>query len=113
MTEQAIFLLREQQCKVKERSGPWMVAEQLMDICRREPKSAELIAQDLHNLEMGIVQAEQQIKAFADQHKTGNFACVTPVEAEEILRKFYGLPDLQADKPSGSGAVLVDLADFL
>ena len=44
MTEQAIFLLREQQSKVKERSGPWMVAEQLMDLCRREPKSAELIA---------------------------------------------------------------------
>ena len=102
MTEQAIFLLREQQSKVKERSGPWMVAEQLMDLCRREPKSAELIAQ-----------AEQQIKAFADQHKTGNFAGVTGMEAEEILRKFYGLPDPQTDKPSGSGAVSVDLADFL
>ena len=62
---------------------------------------------------MGIVQAEQQIKAFADQHKTGNFAGVTGMEAEEILRKFYGLPDPQTDKPSGSGAVSVDLADFL
>ena len=113
MTEQAIFLLREQQSKVKERSGPWMVAEQLMDICRREPESAELIAQDLHNPEMGIVQAEQQIKACADKHKTGTFAWVTPLEAEEILRKFYGLPDPQTDKPSGSGAVSVDLADFL
>lgn len=113
MVEEAIRKLRAQQSKVKERSGPWMVAEQLMDICRREPKSAELIAQDLHNPEMGIVRAEQQIKAFADKHKTGNFACVTPVEAEEILRKFYGLPDPQTDKPSGSDAVSVDLADFL
>lgn len=113
MVEEAIRTLREQQSKVKERSGPWMVAEQLMDLCRREPKSAELIAQDLHNPEMGIVQAEKKIKAFADAHKTGNFAGVTGMEAEEILRKFYGLPDPQTDKPSGSYAVSVDLEDFL
>ena len=113
MIEQAIALLKEQQSKVKERSAPWMVAEQLKDICRREPESAELIAQDLENPEMGIVQAEKKIKAFADAHKSGNFACVTPWEAEDILRKFYGLPDPGRDKPSAGGAVSVDLADFL
>lgn len=113
MVEEAIRKLREQQDKVKARSGPWMVAEQLMDLCRQEPESAELIAQDLDNPEMGIIQAEKKIKAFADAHKTGNFACVTPAEAEDILRKFYGLPDPRRDKPSGGGAVSVDLADFL
>lgn len=113
MVEEAIRKLREQQGTVKERSAPWMVAEQLMDLCRQEPESAELIAQDLDNPEMGIVQAEKKIKAFADAHKTGNFACVTPAEAEEILRKFYGLPDPRRDKPSAGGAVSVDLADFL
>lgn len=113
MVEEAIRKLRDQQGKVKARSGPWMVAEQLMDLCRQEPESAELIAQDLDNPEMGIIQAEKKIKAFADAHKTGNFACVTPAEAEDILRKFYRLPDPRRDKPSGGGAVLVDLADFL
>ena len=49
MTERAIELLEEQQRKVKERSAPWMVAEQLKDICRREPHSAEILAQDLEN----------------------------------------------------------------
>ena len=63
MTQRAISLLQEQQSRVKERSAPWMVAEQLMDICRREPHSAELIARDLENPEMGIVQAEKKIKA--------------------------------------------------
>ena len=33
MIERAIALLNEQQSKVKERSAPWMVAEQLKDIC--------------------------------------------------------------------------------
>ena len=110
MTEQAIFLLREQQSKVKERSGPWMVAEQLIDLCRREPKSAELIAQDLHNPEMGIVRAEQQIKAFADKHKTGNFSCVAPDHAERILREFYGLREAGTEMP---GVIDLDLADFM
>ena len=105
----AMEKLKAQQAQVPERSAPWMVAEQLMDICRREPESAELIAQDLENPEMGIVQAEKQIKAFADAHKTGHFSCVSPEEAEGILRKFYGLPEPGAVRK----AVLVDLADFL
>lgn len=113
MVEEAIQKLKEQQGKVKARSGPWMVAEQLIDLCRQEPESAELIAQDLDNPEMGIVQAEKKIKAFADAHKTGNFSGVTGMEAEEILRKFYGLPDPRREKHSAGGAVSVDLADFL
>lgn len=40
MTDRAIALLNEQQSKVKERSAPWMVAEQLKDICRQEPDIA-------------------------------------------------------------------------
>lgn len=71
----------------------WMVGEQLKDICRMEPRSAELIAQDLENKDMSITAAEKKIKAFADKNKTGNFSCVTPAEADRILREFYGLPE--------------------
>ncbi len=109
MTEKAIALLEEQQSKVPARSPQWMVGEQLKDICRREPHSAELIAQDLENPAMSITEAEKKIKAFADGHKTGNFSCVTPAEAEAILRKFYGLTTHEA----GPGAKVLDLADFL
>lgn len=111
MTQRAISMLREQQSKVKERSAPWMVAEQLMDICRREPHSAELIARDLENPDMGIVQAEKKIKAFADAHKNSGFSCVTPWEAEEILREFYGLGS--ADTDDGDVPKILNLADFL
>lgn len=112
MTELAVLKLREQQAGVKERSPQWMVAEQLIDICRREPHCAELIAEDLSNASMSILEAEKQIKAFADKHKQAGFACVTPAEADRILREFYGLPSPEEQAPTG-GCVTLDLMDFL
>ena len=116
----AVERLREQQAGVAERSAPWMVAEQRMDICRAEPESAELILQDLEVEAMSIVEAEKKIKAYADGHKTGSFACVAPAEAEDILRKFYGLrargedvePQVTPTEPARPGKIL-DLMDFL
>ena len=111
----AIEKLNAQQARVPARSAPWMVAEQLKEICRNEPACAELIAQDLDNPEMSITKAEAKIKDFADKNKTGRFACVTPIEAEEILRKFYGLPERgTAPEPEDdAGEISFDLADLL
>ena len=113
MTDRAIELLEEQQRKVKERSAPWMVAEQLKDICRREPHSAEILAQDLENASMSITEAEKKIKAFADGHKTGSFACVTPGEADAILREFYGLGAPGGTAAESGSPKILNLADFL
>lgn len=113
MTDRAIELLEEQQRKVKERSAPWMVAEQLKDICRREPHSAEILAQDLENASMSITEAEKKIKAFADGHKTGSFACVTPGEADAILREFYGLGTPGGTAVESGSPKILNLADFL
>ncbi len=125
--EKAIAAIEEQQAKVKARSAQWMVGEQLKDICRHEPGSAELIYQDLQVKEMSITEAEKKIKEFADKNKTGNFACVTPMEADRILREFYGLAERFEDggapdrgeesqetenRNRGERKVL-DLADFL
>lgn len=112
-TERAIALLDEQQSRVPARSPQWMVGEQLKELCRHEPHCAELIAQDLENPAMSITEAEKKIKAFADGHKTGNFSCVTPAEAERILREFYGLPAPAEQEPEGPGGQVIDLADFL
>lgn len=113
----ALAMLEEQQTKVQPRSPQWMVGEQLKDICRHEPLCAELIAQDLENPEMFITEAEKQIKKFADKHKTGNFGCVTPAEADRILREFYGLPSPHGEPEAApsAGAKIIDfsLADFL
>ncbi len=113
--DRAVALLEKQQSKVESRSPQWMVGEQLKDICRHELQSAELVAQDLENPAMSITEAEKKIKAFADKHKTGNFSCVTPIEAERILREFYGLPDpaeaTEAARPAGDK--VIDLMDYL
>ena len=110
--KRALALLEEQQAEVKARSARWVVGEQLKDLCRREPFSAELIARDLENPAMSITEAEKKIRTYADTHRTGNFACVTPAEAEDILRQFYGLPAPAEAAPLPGGQVL-NLADFL
>lgn len=117
--EKAIQAIEVQQKKVKERSPQWMVGEQLKDICRMEPASAELICQDLQVKAMSITEAEKKIKAWADDHKTGSFACVTPTESDRILREFYGLPQAEdtSSGPAGhlplKGKAILNLADFL
>lgn len=119
MTEyqtRAIAAIEAQQAGVKPRSPQWMVGEQLKDICRNEPHSAELIAQDLENQDMSIVEAEKRIKAFADKNKTGNFACVVPAEADRILREFYGLATageaVLSFTPEPGGGGVIRLEDF-
>ena len=119
--EKAIAAIEEQQKTAKEESAVWMVGEQLKDICRREPAAAEIICQDLSVKEMSITAAEKQIKAWADKHKVGNFACVTPMRAERILREFYHLPEMAATAVALDGAAperrkpgkVLDLSDFL
>ena len=103
-------LIEQQQAAVKERSPQWMVGEQLKDICRREPACAEILADDLEQKGMDISAAEKKIKAFADSHKTGSFACVTPAEADKILREFYGLPEPGAEPEDHPN--VINLADF-
>ena len=108
--------IKEQQGK--ERTAVWMVGEQLADMIRREPDLADIVDKDLDVPEMSLTECEKKIKAFADKHKTGNFACVTPIEAEKIIREFYGLPGEDGEggtsrTPSPtSGGLGVELSDF-
>ena len=114
----AVGKIERQQAKEKGRTAAWMVGEQLKDMARREPESAELLDKDLDIPEMSIQHAEKKIKAYADAHKTGSFACVTPVEAERILREFYGLTARAEQSPTptgdnGGNAGIIDLGAFL
>ena len=63
--------------------------------------------------EMGIVQAEAQIRAYSDANRKGATCfCVTPIRAEKILREFYGLPENGGKGSSSGGGKVLDLADF-
>lgn len=107
-----VFEKIEAQQKGRENTAPWMVGEQLKDICRSDPKCAELVDQDLDNASMSIVEAEKKIKAWADKHKKNGCAVVPPNVADKIIREFYGLPAAGEKKESPVGLTL-DLAAFI
>lgn len=100
-----------------ENTAPWMVGEQLKDICRREPDVQELVLKDLEMSGMGLKDCEKQIKAWADKHKSGSCCCVHPKVAEDIIRKFYGLPEAKTmtteTKTAASARKVLDLSAFL
>ena len=50
-----------QQGKDKE-SNLWLMGEQLKEICEREPRAAELVAQDLDIPEMSLANCEKKLK---------------------------------------------------
>lgn len=94
-----------------ERTAVWIVGEQLKDIIRDDPRLQELVEKDLDVAGMSLAECEKKIKAYADKHKTGDFSCVIPAEAERIIRDFYGMGKTVGDKPKSGGKVLT-LADF-
>lgn len=63
---------------------------------------------------MTLAAAEKKIAERAKKNKVGNCGCVTPAEAEDILREFFGLPERgTAAAPQTERRKVVDLADFL
>lgn len=102
----------------KEQNAVWMVGEQLKDMLRREPNLAELVCQDLDCEQMTIANCEKKLQEFADKNKTKSAKCfcVTPVQAERIIREFYGLTEAgqqsaPAPAPAPAGE-LIDLTSF-
>ena len=113
----AVAAIEKQQ--PKKRSAVWMVGEQLKDIVIHEPDSALMILEDLQSEGMSLENAEKKIAERAAKNKVGRVGCVTPAEADEILRKFYGLPDrtpsAPAEKPvdKAPAGEIIDIFDFL
>ena len=72
-----------------------MVGEQLLDMARGDDNAASILLNDMGVQDLTIEKAEKKIRAYADElHKKNKSNCVgvSPKKAEEILRKFYGLP---------------------
>ena len=89
-----------------ERTAVWMVGEQLKDMIKYDARAQEIVSQDLDIPEMSLAECEKKIKAYADKHKTGNFSCVTPIEAENIIREFYGITNVSASSDPIANAPL-------
>ncbi len=94
------------QQKGKENTDVFMVGEQLKDMIRGNADMEELVSQDLEIEEMSISKCAAKLKEYADEkHKKikGNCVCVTPIEADKVIREFYGLPKA-SDTPKTTAA---------
>lgn len=98
----------------KENTAPWMVGQQLMDICKKQKQYEQIVLEDLENPDMSLEKCEKQIKAWADKQKRkGNCVCVPPNVADEIIRKFYGLGEAEETGADNGGGDILDLEDLL
>lgn len=113
----------DEQRKGHEEDAVYYCGEQILDICRGSDNLAEIVFTDLNNAEMTVEKCAKAIKDVADKieakrhkmakDKTG-FCCITPHKAEEIIRKFYGLPGAD-DEPEIAAPVSagIDLTAYL
>ena len=117
----ALDKITAQQAKHKQGSAPWCVGEQLKDMLRAQPETAELVVHDLDQTGMSLADCEKKIAAFAQDHRQGGVGFCGPADADRIIRAFYGLPEAPAvsypTPPAASYATpkrkTIRLADFL
>lgn len=116
MANEIITKLHE---KIAAQQGPegtavWCVGEDLKEIVGNDRRLAEIVLTDLDAKGMSLADCEHQIKAKADErHKKtrGTGVGVSPKEAEEIIRQFYGLGEA-AERETPAADDVVDLASF-
>lgn len=106
----------------KENRPEWMIGQQLIDMIKADERIAPIIGEDLQNPGMSLEKCAEAMKKRADEihSKTkGNCVCITPAEAEKVIRKFYGLPDpdetvkLAPPEEAGVFSDVISLEDFL
>lgn len=88
----------------------WMVGEQLKELLRAESQWSEMVARDLENKEQSLEAVAKKIRAQAQKNKVGSCGCVTPAEAEKIIRETYGIPERGAKPAAPSG--VINLEDY-
>ena len=106
----------------KENSTAWMIGMQLIDMIKAEPAISQIVEEDLQNPDMSLTKCADAMRKHADEihsKSKGNCVCITPAEAEKVIRKFYGLPD-QTERPEPEAEPvqameesILNLEDFL
>lgn len=94
-----------------------MFIPQIRDIVDESEELAEIVVQDLENgHSLKGLAAEMQKKADEIHHKSKDSCVViTPSEADEVIRKYFGLPaeDQTAAQEPEQEDVILDLESFL
>lgn len=118
----AIEEIKKQQSG-KENSPARMIGMQLIDMIKAEPAISGIVEEDLQNPDMSLEKCADAMRKHADEKHSkskGSCICITPAEAETVIRKFYGLPDQAvrqepaADEPvPAMEESILNLEDFL
>lgn len=114
----AIELIEKQQSG-KDNSPAFVIGLHLIDMMKQDGRIEAILEEDLKNPEMSLEHCAKKLQEAADQiHRETkkNTVCLTPMQAEKIIRKFYGLPDpgdvpQPAPAPELSG--IIELEDLL
>ena len=99
----------------KENSPAWMIGMQLIDMIKAEPAISTIVEEDLQNPDMSLVKCADAMRKHADEihsKSKGSCICITPAEAETVIRKFYGLPD-QTERPEPAAEPVPTTEDIL
>ena len=105
----AIAAIAKQQ--PSQRTDVWMVGEQLKELLQAEPQWADMVERDLQNKDQSLEAVAKKIRDLAKKNKVGSFGCVTPMEAEKIIRETYGIPE-KGTEPAPQPDNLIDLEAF-
>lgn len=88
----AIELLETQISKAGKNTPVAAVGYLLVELCKRNAATAQLVEQDLANKSMSIDKCYQKLYQYAADHKKGSVYAMTPSEAERLTCEFYGIP---------------------
>ena len=101
------------QQKGREGTDVFCAGEQLKEICRGSEEMSEIVVTDLEKPAMSIEMAVHGIRDFAAKHKVDRMGFCGPMDAERILRNFYGLPDAAPYEAPTAAPQRVNLFDFI
>lgn len=96
----ATELIQKQQSG-KVNTPAFVIGLHLIDMMKQDGRIASILEEDLQNPEMSLERCAQKLKDAADaRHREtkSSTICITPTEAEKIIRKFYGLPDPEKEQ---------------
>ena len=109
--EKLVEIITEQQ-KGHKNEDIFGIGEQLKDMAEGNAKITDLLINDLTTDGMKLQDAAKMFKKHADSIRgKKSVVCITPKVADELLRKFYGLPSAQ--ETERATAPVIDLSDFM
>lgn len=111
--------LIEKQQSGKDNTPAFVIGLHLIDMMKQDSRIEQILAEDLQNPDMSLEKCAAKLKAAADEkHSKTKSSCIviTPTEAEQIIRQFYGLPDPEEriqEAPAPEPADIINLEDLL